>query len=183
VRRLYSVGRSVAAGLGAVACLLVATAAPAAAQNQQPVTVSVACIVPASNGTYRAVFGYTSPTTKYNIPVSGSNQMTPQSLDGIQTTKFDIGSDQGAFITPPIAAGQQVTWRVVTSVNFPASTATASSSSTPCGPPVSLPAEGNGTGPVVIVAASLLVTFLVLALRRRPAKQTATAHPAQGELE
>jgi len=165
--------RSAAGVAGAVLCLVATTAAPAAAVTQEPVTVTLDCIVPGTDGTYRAVFGYDSPTTKYTIPIGVNNRITPQSLDRIQPNKFEVGSYRGAFTTPPVDNGQQVTWTVTTSASYPTSSATASSSSTACAPPVSLPAEGNGTGPVLIVAASVLVTFMILSVRRR-----VVAHPA-----
>jgi hypothetical protein len=170
--RAAGLARAAAAVVGAVLCLLGTaglSGAAAAAVPQQPVTVTVVCIVPGSNGTYRAVFGYDSPTTKYNIPVGQSNKLIPSSLNGSQPTKFEIGAHRAAFTTPAISNSQTVTWSVYTSYEFPTSSATASSASRTCGPEVSLPAEGNGTGPVVIVAVSLVVAFLVLALRRRTA--------------
>lgn len=166
-----------AAGIaGALLCVLATTASPAQAHNNtKPVTVTLDCVIAGTDGTYRAVFGYDSPTTKYTIPAGTSNFLYPKALNGIQPTKFEIGAHRGAFTTSAIPNDQQVYWIVYTSSAHPTSYAIASATSKACAPPVSLPADGNGAGPAIVVAVSVVVVFLMLALRRRtPARASAS---------
>jgi len=150
----------------AAAAALVSLAAPAApAAATYPVTLGVDCVTTASNGTYRAVFSYNSyATTTVHYAVGASNNVSPASLNGSQPTNFSHGLHRAAFTTAPVPVNTPVRWTVALY------TATASVHSPTCGGTVSLPADGNGTGPVIALGLSLLIAgaaFTVHKLRRR----------------
>jgi hypothetical protein len=108
------------------------------------------CIVSGGNGTYRAVFGYDNYTEYTAIVAIGPyNTMNPASLNGIQPTRFTPGEHRAAFATPSVPDAQPVSWSIL------GLTVTATSKSATCGPTVSLPADGNGVGPVLVLVASV----------------------------
>lgn len=137
--------------------------------------IGVDCIIPGPGTEYRVVFGYRNngeqlvhrPVSSY--PASGSttttssstNLMSLSSLNGSQVSYFEPGTRHGAFTTAVVTASS-VSWTVG------GTTVTATRNSPTCGSPVSLPAQGNGTGPALVLLASLVVaTFLLWARRRR----------------
>ncbi len=135
-------------------------AAPAEAATQ--VRPYLSCVRVGSTS-YQAVFGYsTNSKSTLSIPIGANNYMTPSSLNGVQVTQFNPGGNGAAFATPGIAIGQSVSW----TVNGSRATATAQSGA--CGPSVSLPAGGNGTGAVLAVVVGLAVVVAMLAVRRAP---------------
>jgi hypothetical protein len=141
---------------------LVPTAAAASPDGANPSGgPTVDCVVPASDGTYRAVFGYDNPTSyTATVPVGPYNTMDPASLNGIQPTVFTPGAHRAAFATAVVAKGKKVSWTLF------GMTVTASSQSPTCGPTVSLPAEGNGIGPVLVLAGSVLLSVASLYVRQ-----------------
>ena len=152
-------GRRVAGVLVAGLALLALTAAPAAASQSPKPTVD--CIVPGNGGTYQAVFGYDNHAKNtVTVPVGPYNAMSPASLNGIQPTQFAPGANRAAFATPPVAGSSPVSWTLV------GITVTATSQTATCGPSVSLPAEGNGIGPVLVLAGSVVLSIGALYVRQ-----------------
>ncbi|GGK03163.1 hypothetical protein GCM10010123_36370 [Pilimelia anulata] len=160
-RRLaYAVAAAAAAGAVAL------PAAPASAHYGQ-VVPAVECVTTPVDGRYRAIFSYTNYAASTTTVALGSgNAVTPSTLNGTQPTRFSPGQRRAAFTTTAVPVGTEIRW----TVNGNAATARASSRS--CGPQVSLPADGNGTGPLIALGISGLVTIAVLVvhkLRRRRA--------------
>jgi hypothetical protein len=157
VRGRHAVLAAIAAGT-VMAGGIALPAAPAAAAPSGP---TLDCIV-RSGGTYRAVFGYDNDTPDtLTVETGPDNTMSPDSLDGIQTTTFAPGHHRAAFATPPIKVNTDVSWTVL------GTTVTATFKSAHCGPEVTLPAEGNGIGPVVVLGGSVLLSLGSLYLRQR----------------
>jgi hypothetical protein len=158
-------GRRLAAALGAGLVLLATTATPAFAHSTAlPGQLTVDCVVAGEQGTYRAVFGYdNSSQYEVTVPVGTYNSLSPSylNLNGIQTTTFQPGAHRATFTTPALSRSESVRWTV-----GPLSV-TASWNSRSCGPQVSLPADGNGTGPVFVIGASVALALIVLRSRRR----------------
>lgn len=154
--------RATAALLAVGTTAVVVAAPPAAAHYGLSGKITADCIVRGSGNTYKALFGYdnTGPRS-VTIPVGPANAMQPSSLNGVQTTTFAPGAHRGAFATGWRPTAEKVTWTVGSM------TATASTATRTCGPSVSLPADGNGTGPVFALGGSVLIAFGVLAVRRR----------------
>ncbi|GGK24651.1 hypothetical protein GCM10010124_16480 [Pilimelia terevasa] len=155
-----------AAAALAVLAALVLPATPASAHFGQ-VVPAVDCVTVPVNGTYRAVFNYTSySSSAVTVAVGTNNIVSPGGLNGSQPTRFSPGPRRAAFTTAAVPVNTVVVWKVH------GNTATARSSSRSCGPQVSLPADGNGTGPVLALGASAVIAgaaLLVRALRRRRA--------------
>jgi hypothetical protein len=148
-----------AAAAGAAAALLGAAPAAAGPGNRDP-RPFVDCVVVTGDG-FQAVFGYEKATGQVTIPVGPLNQVSPASLDGGQPTQFKAGWRPGVLVLPPVPVGSTVSWTV------DGLTATATAGSQVCGPRVSLPAEGNGAGPVLVLVGSVAVSMGFASLRRR----------------
>jgi len=169
--------RATVAILGAVALTAVTAAAPAAASPSTVVpaamtfnaSLTVDCVVLEDDHTYRAVFGYDNYTGyDVTIPVGKDNNLNPANLNGAQTVHFGVGPHRAAFSTPAMPVGVDITWTVGWF------SAKASSDSPACGQSVSLPAEGNGTAPIFVLAASVIALGVIaLRLRRRDPARTA----------
>lgn len=163
--------RSVTTAVGVVALAAttaVAGAPPAAAEATVPPIPVAHCVVTQPDGSFRAVFGYyyagSSPTT---IPVGLFNYIWPGNLAGSLPTTFEPGTHKGVFATPYLAKHEKVTWVVA---GIPA---TARWKTVPCGPDVTLPTEGNGMGPILVLGLSMALSFLPIALRNRRRKRSA----------
>ncbi|MBI1758901.1 MAG: hypothetical protein HYR62_06710 [Actinobacteria bacterium] len=114
------------------------------------------CVIPRMDGSFQVVFGYSSELgSTASRPVGAMNSMLPAELDGVQVTDFEPGRHHGAFVTPPVAAAS-VSWRVGQT------TVAATITSRACQGPVSLPSEGNGTGPALVLAGSLIAAAVIL---------------------
>jgi hypothetical protein len=165
-------GRAGRLALAAAALLLVAIGGVFVAQ--QPATATWTslnkapqcdCVEQSSDGkSYRAVFSYDNET-KYTgrIEKGGNNAVFPKQIDGNQTTEF-TAKGKSTFATGWVSNNQDVEWRVG------GQTAKASSKSKRCDKKVSLPADGNGSGPVLALAVSLLIAGGVVLVRRRRLK-------------
>jgi hypothetical protein len=140
------------------------TAAIAAAPAGDHVDLTVDCVVAGADGSFRAVFGYDNDTgQQVTVPVGAHNFVNPDSIDGQQPTRFDVGAHRAAFVTPPLPAGTKAQWHLDGSA-----TVQASSDTPACEGPVSLPADGNGSAPAVVLAVSIPVLgFAAYRVRRR----------------
>jgi hypothetical protein len=157
--------RIAAAGLTATIVL----ALPATALANQPtVTPTVNCVTVNADGSFTALFGYSNTgTTQTLIKRGPSNQITPSNLDGSQPDTFAPGTTYGAF-SLTIAAGGTATWTLHGNRQ-----AVATALSTRCGPPVSLPQEGNGLGLVLgLIVAALAGTVAIRRIVTRAGAQT-----------
>ena len=163
------------AGVAVVAALvgslvLLNTGPAAATWPTMAGTTSCDCIVKnTETGEYRAVFGYQNTSRSAGKIVRGDNnklEVTGGSakVDGVQTTTFEPGEHRAAFATGWIPKDAEVTWYVG------GKTSTANWSKPTCGRDVSLPADGNGSGPVVALALSGLIATGAVVLRRRRLK-------------
>ena len=160
---------AVTAGVGAAAVL--ATPGVASAHYGQ---VSVTCVMSVQGGYCTAVFGYRNVTGRTGTLERGPyNDMSPDQFDGAQVTTFDPGNHPGAFSVRVPASTSSVRWQVL------GTTATASrDTSTRCPSGTPLPADGNGLGMVIALAASGAVaggSMWVARRRRETAPDTAAA--------
>lgn len=167
VRRVaVRVASAAAALLAAGATTVVVFAPPAAAASGFTGKLTADCVVHGPNNTYRAVFGYDSTGSgTVRVPAGNDNALTPGHLNGVQTTTFEPGKHRGAFATGRLSHAHKITWKVGSL------SATALYTSPTCGPSVSLPADGNGTGPVIALVGSIVVAAGLVALRRRRHRQ------------
>jgi len=149
---------------GALAITIAATvilpAPPAWAAPAGAIRPFVDCVIPGSDGTYQAVFGYEKADNGQRVPIGPENTLTPSTLNGVQPTTFAAGKNSAAFATPPVPNGQQVSWTLGSAI------ATANAGSQDCGPKVSLPAEGNGVGGVLVLAVSVLIMAGLVRLKQ-----------------
>ena len=158
---------AVAVLLGGV--LLPGAFSPAAARTGVPGTVValvpvplVDCVISNGEHSYTAVFGYTySGNRSVTLPAGPANFVTPIELNGAQTVTFAPGTHHGAFRITVQGRYWGVAWWLA------GTPATARWRSTPCGPDVTLPTEGNGIGPVLVVVFSMGFSFLLTAVRTR----------------
>ena len=128
------------------------------------------CVVKNDKNEYRAVFGYTNPgkqTGKISagdnnkLQVTGLNAPPSGKVDGVQVTKFDPGTHKAAFATGWVSKDVQITWAVG------GKSASANWNKPTCGRDVSLPASGNGSGPIIALLASLVIVGAAFLLRKR----------------
>jgi hypothetical protein len=168
--------RATAAVLGVVVLSMAApaTAAPSTVARADVTfdgQLSVDCVLAAENNTYRAVFGYNNYAGHdVTIPVGKDNKLIPANLNGAQTIQFAVGPHRASFSTAPMPVGVDITWTVG------GLSVKATADSPACGPEVSLPAEGNGTAPIFVLAASLIALGVIaIRLRGRDRGRTRTA--------
>jgi LPXTG-motif cell wall-anchored protein len=161
----------------ATAAVVAATVAGIVMVNAGPATAtwrtlngSVTCDCVVKNtktNEYRAVFGYDNASKSTGKIERGENNRLEvtgaddKKVDGVQTTDFEPGSHKAAFATTWISKDAVVAWsvggkRVSADWNKPT-----------CGRDVSLPATGNGSGPLIALVASLLIAAGAIVLRRR----------------
>jgi LPXTG-motif cell wall-anchored protein len=121
------------------------------------------CVVKnAKTNEYRAVFGYDSDNKSAGkIALGDNNAVYPAKLDGAQTTTFQPGSHRAAFATGWVSKDTQVSW------NVGGQKVSADWNKPTCGRDVSLPATGNGSGPLIALAVSLLIAGGAIVLRKR----------------
>lgn len=131
------------------------------------------CVVKnAKTNEYRAVFGYHNDSKQAGtiargennkLEVTGLNAPSAKKIDGVQPEKFETGQHKAAFATDWVSKDVQVTWAVG------GKTVAANWSKPTCGNDVSLPATGNGSGPIIALLGSLLIVGAVVLVRRRRA--------------
>jgi len=170
-RRRPSLGRRLAVTTGVGAAVVLATPGAASA-DIDPLTPTVTCVQPLQNGTWTAVFGYTN-TSSSTITVrrGGDNDFDPDRANGPQIETFRPGTYQGSFSVSVPSAYSSIQWelgdrRVTASRDR----------STRCPSSTELPADGNGLGIVLVLAASGAVAggSMWLAQRRRRGSAAAT---------
>lgn len=155
----------------AVTSVVVLNTGPAAATWQTLAgNATCDCVVKNDKDQYRAVFGYTNPGKQTGrisvgdnnrLQLTGLNAPSSSKVDGVQTTTFDPGTHKAAFATGWVSKDVQVTWAVG------GKTVAANWSKPTCGRDVSLPATGNGSGPIIALLASLLIVGAAILVRKR----------------
>jgi hypothetical protein len=163
-RRGASLGTRLAVIAGIALSVLFVTPGSASAHYGwiQPV---VTCVTPVRNGTWTAVFGYTNTTpTTLTVSRGSLNDMTPDRFDGTQVTRFSPGTRQGAFSVQVPASITTVQWQVYGMYGI-----ARRDGSTRCPSSTELPADGNGMGVVIALAAAGAVggTSVYVSRRRR----------------
>ena len=162
-------------GVAAVAAVVsgVTFGAGPAAATWQTLSGSTNCdciVKNAETNQYRAVFGYTNNSSRpgriaigdnNRLVASGPGAPSADKVDGVQTTTFETGTHKAAFATTWISKDAQVSWTVG------GRTVTANWNKPTCGRDVSLPADGNGSGPVIALLASAVIAGGAVLLRRR----------------
>jgi hypothetical protein len=171
-RRRALLAASGAALVAAIATVLVLNSGPAAATWQTfSGTPTCDCIVQdTKTNQYRAVFGYVSTASKSGKIDAGDNNKVVVSgskgVDASVTTRFEPGTHKAAFATGWISKDVQATWKVG------GKNVTAHWNKPTCGRDVSLPAGGNGSGPILaLVIAGLVGGGIYLWRKRRTAAQ------------
>ena len=156
----------------AAAVAVLATPGTAAAAGGNDLTPLLDCVSRNDDGTFTAVFGYLNPTgTTVRVPVGPDNQLTPDRTGQTLPTTFLPGEARGVF-SVTVDQGAGVLWHLGDD-NLAARV-----NSKPACPPTEMPAEGNGTGPVVALAAGGL--FGVLLLRQVRRRLAAAAQGSSG---
>ena len=158
--------------VGAVATALALNTGPAAATiSSLSGAPTCDCVVKdTKNNTYRAVFGYVNDSKSAGTIAAGSNNKlelaggATRSTDGKVTTTFQPGTHKASFATGWISKETTVTWwvggkNVAAHWNRPT-----------CGKDVSLPAGGNGSGPLIAFVGAAAVAGGVVVWRKRRAK-------------
>jgi hypothetical protein len=147
------VGLATVLGAGATGT---AAAAPAdLTPGHGQVTPLVDCVRPDGTGALTAVLGYANSGTATEHLFGPANHLQPAPYDGTQPTKFASGTHHGV-LSVRIPAGQ-VSW------TLDGTTVVADAGSPACPPADELPADGNGTGPVIALLLAALIGALVLA--------------------
>ena len=171
-RRRALLAASGAALVAAIATVLVLNSTPAAATWQTfSGTPTCDCVVQDSKtNTYRAVFGYVSNSSATGKIDAGSNNKvvlsSNSSTDAKVTTRFEPGTHKASFATGWISKDTQATWKVG------GKNVTAHWNKPTCGRDVSLPAGGNGSGPILaLVIAGLVGGGIYLWRKRRTVTQ------------
>jgi hypothetical protein len=160
-----------AAVVAAIVTVLVLNSNPAAATWQTFAgTPTCDCVVQdTKNNTYRAVFGYVNTSKSAGKIDAGTNNRLELTggttkTDGTVTTRFEPGSHKASFSTGWISKNTKVTWTVG------GKTVTATWNRPTCGKDVSLPAGGNGSGPLLaLLVAALIGGGVFFWRKRRPA--------------
>ncbi|BBH71660.1 hypothetical protein ACTI_83450 [Actinoplanes sp. OR16] len=167
-RRRALLAASGAALVAAIATVLVLNSTPAAATWQTfSGTPTCDCVVQDSKtNTYRAVFGYVSSASKTGKIDAGDNNKvvlsgTSKSTDAKVTTRFEPGTHKASFATGWISKDTQATWKVG------GKNVTAHWNKPTCGRDVSLPAGGNGSGPLLALLIAALVGGGIFFWRKR----------------
>ena len=129
------------------------------------VTPLLDCVRAEGAGTFAAVLGYDNSGTATEHLLGAANRISPAEYDGGQPTKFTSGVHHGVVTVR--VTGSSASWTLDgTTVSFTAS-------SPACPPSAALPADGNGTGPIIAVLVA--GTVGVVALLRHGRRPAATA--------
>ncbi|WP_436530932.1 hypothetical protein [Actinoplanes sp. HUAS TT8] len=168
-------GALVATGAAALvvaiaAALMLNTGSAAATWKTLAGTPTCDCVLQNSkSGTYRAVFGYTSTAGSAGTIAAGDNNQvllsgSTRSTVADVTTRFEPGTHKATFATGWLSKDTSATWTVG------GKTVTANWSKPTCGSDVSLPAGGNGTGPLIaLIMAGVIAAFVFWRKRRKAA--------------
>jgi hypothetical protein len=159
--------------LAVAAVALVATSGTASAAGG--VSGVVSCYKDNFDGSYTVVVGYRSsyPGT-VTLPFGPTNRTYPERLQGAQPTVFQPGTHHAAFTVRITNADlyANARWELDGTVLRYSSLVTYA---TVCPSSTQMPADGNGSGPVVALAAAGLVGTVAVVRSRRRAAATAEA--------
>ena len=123
------------------------------------------CVLTNDDGSWTAVFGYENTSSSpVRIPRGPRNEVTPAPVGSPQPTTFEPGIHRGAF-TVPVPRGGGPMWHL-DGTNL----AARPGSATACPSAEELPADGNGAGWAIALAASALVGTVALQQERRRAR-------------
>lgn len=172
IRRRAALSAGAVALVAAVTAALFFSTGPAAATWQTlSGTPTCDCVVKdSSTGKYRAVFGYVNDTGSTGKIAAGDNNKVvlaagSGSIDATVATRFEPGTHKAAFATGWVSKNTQVTWSVG------GKSVAATWNRPTCGDDVSLPAGGNGFGPILVfLAAGAIAAFVAVWRRRRAAR-------------
>ena len=171
-RRRAALAAGAVALVAAVAAALFLNSGPAAA-TWQTLSGSPTCdciVKDSSTGKYRAVFGYVNNTGSTGRIAAGDNNKVEltggsSSTEAKVTTTFAPGTHKAAFATGWVSKDTRITWTVG------GKTVAAHWNRPTCGNDVSLPAGGNGFGPILaFLAAGVIAAFVAVVRKRRAAR-------------
>ncbi len=152
------------AALVAVVAVVALVTAPGAASARGTVVPLLDCVVANDDGSWTAVFGYQNTSSSpVRIPTGPRNKVTPATVGSPQPTTFQPGTHRGAF-TVPVPRGAGPVWHL-DGTNLAARLGSA----TACPSAEELPADGNGAGWAIALAAATLVGAVALQRERRRA--------------
>jgi hypothetical protein len=148
-----------------VVAVVALVAVPGAASARGTVVPLLDCVLTDDDGSWTAVFGYENTSSSpVRIPRGPRNQVTPAPVGSPQPTTFEPGTHRGAF-TVPVPRGGGPMWHL-DGTNL----AARPGSATACPSAEELPADGNGAGWAIALAASALVGTVTLQQERRRAR-------------
>jgi hypothetical protein len=156
------------AALVAVIGLVGLVAAPGTASAQDGVVTPLFECVTKLHGAdgWTALLGYSnSSKTPVTVPVGPDNVLRPSARNGEQPTVFQPGTHRGEF-TVAFKTGNSVSWTVG------GLSVSATMNTKRCPDPTELPAEGNGTGPAIVLLGAGVVGAIALHRARRRALGT-----------
>jgi hypothetical protein len=162
---------AVALVIAIAAALMLNTGSAAATWKTLAGTPTCDCVLQNSkDNTYRAVFGYVSTANSAGSIAAGDNNRvvvsggSTKNAAAAVTTRFEPGAHKATFATGWLSRDTAATWTVG------GRTVTATWHKPTCGSDVSLPAGGNGTGPLIaLVMAGLVASFVFWRKRRKAA--------------
>jgi hypothetical protein len=167
-RRLRA--RAGRAALVAVIAVAGSAASPgvASATGTHPVKPVLNCYQEAADGSWTVVVGYVNSSRKtVDIPRGPANQAHPSRFASLPPTSFRHGTVNGAFtaVVSPADLHADARWVLDGStLDYRA----AASSSQVCPSSTELPAQGNGLGPAIgLAAAGVVGAVRVLRIRAR----------------
>jgi hypothetical protein len=177
-RRRPPLGARLAVVAGVGAAVVLATPGPATADTDDALTPTVTCVRSVENGSWTAVFGYTNSSSRtITLRRGGDNDFDPDRYNGPQIETFAPGTHQGAFSVLVPSRDSDIEWelgdRRVTAHR---------DRSTRCPSSTELPADGNGMGVVIALAAAGAVggTSVYVSRRRRERGAQVTGAPSAG---
>jgi len=150
--------------LVAAVAVMSLVATPGVASARGTVVPLLDCVVTNGDGSWTAVFGYENTSSSpVRIPTGPRNKVTPAPVGSPQPTTFQPGTHRGAFAVP-VARGGGPMWHL-DGTNLAARLGSA----TACPSAEELPANGNGAGWTIALAAATLVGTVALQRERRRA--------------
>jgi hypothetical protein len=168
------------AALVAVFAVVALVAAPGTASAAGTVTPILDCYQQHSDGSWTVVVGYVNSTgSTQRIPYGYRNAAYPSKFQSVPPTTFKPGTQHGVFTVQVTLSDlyANARWELDGHVlNYLA----AGTASSVCPPSAALPADGNGTGPVIALAIAGVVGGIAVQRVRRRAQATADV-PAAAE--
>lgn len=159
--------RASRAALVAVIALIGFVAMPGTASAAERIEPILDCHRQNTDGSFTVVAGYVNPgAAAQTIPLGRSNRITPTRLDGVQPTTFQPGTHHGAFTVTVTKAevDARARWELGSVVlNYK----DAAAASRVCPASTELPADGNGIGPAIALAAAGVVAGVLVHRAKR----------------